>query len=63
MKKALLLDTSIGTSNVGDHIIMECVEQELAPILANAFVFLHFIAMLSGETHLRFRTMHRVIIN
>lgn len=39
MKKALLLDTSIGTSNVGDHIIMECVEQELAPILANAFVF------------------------
>lgn len=39
MKKAMLLDTSIGTSNVGDHIIMECVEQELAPILANAFVF------------------------
>lgn len=39
MKKALLLDTSIGTSNVGDHIIMECVEQELVPILANAFVF------------------------
>lgn len=39
MKKALLLDTSIGTSNVGDNIIMECVEQELAPILANMFVF------------------------
>ena len=29
MKKALLLDTSIGTSNIGDSIIMECVEQEL----------------------------------
>ena len=39
MKKALLLDTSIGTSNVGDHIIMECVERELAPILTNSFVF------------------------
>ena len=39
MKKALLLDTSIGTSNVGDNIIMECVEKELAPILANMFVF------------------------
>ena len=38
MKKALLLDTSIGTSNVGDYIIMECVEKELAPILANMFV-------------------------
>ena len=39
MKKAMLLDTSIGTSNVGDDIIMECVEKELAPILANMFVF------------------------
>lgn len=39
MKKALLLDTAIGTSNVGDCIIMECVERELAPILANMFVF------------------------
>lgn len=39
MKKALLLDTSVGTSNIGDNIIMECVERELAPILANAFVF------------------------
>ena len=39
MKKALLLDTSIGTSNIGDSIIMECVEQELMPILADSFVF------------------------
>lgn len=39
MKKALLLDTAIGTSNVGDCIIMECVERELAPILTNMFVF------------------------
>ena len=39
MKKVLVLDTSIGTSNIGDHIITECVEQELASILANAFVF------------------------
>ena len=39
MRKALLLDTSIGTSNIGDSIIMECVEQELAPIFADSFVF------------------------
>lgn len=38
MKKALLLDTSIGTSNIGDNIIMECVERELAPILSKMFV-------------------------
>lgn len=39
MKKALLLDTSIGTCNVGDSIIMECTERELDPILKNMFVF------------------------
>lgn len=39
MKKTILLDTSIGTSNVGDSIIMECVESELAPILNSSFVF------------------------
>lgn len=39
MKKTLLLDTSIGTSNIGDHIIMECVEKELSPILTSSFVF------------------------
>ena len=33
MKKVLLLDTSIGTSNLGDFIIMECVSKELAPFL------------------------------
>ncbi len=39
MKKILLLDTSIGTSNLGDHIIMECVREELEPILRNSFVY------------------------
>lgn len=39
MKKILLLDTSIGTSNIGDFIIMECVRKELAPILENNFVY------------------------
>lgn len=39
MKKILLLDTSIGTSNLGDYIIMECVRKELAPILENNFVY------------------------
>lgn len=39
MKKILLLDTSIGTSNMGDFIIMECVRRELNPLLNNNFVF------------------------
>ena len=39
MKKILLLDTSIGTSNLGDYIIMECVRKELAPILEKNFVY------------------------
>lgn len=39
MKKIQLLDTSIGTSNIGDNIIMECVIKELAPILNNNFVY------------------------
>lgn len=39
MKKILLLDTSIGTSNIGDFIIMECVRKELAPILSGNFVY------------------------
>lgn len=39
MKKVLLLDTSIGTSNLGDFIIMECVRKELASILHSDFVY------------------------
>ena len=39
MKKIQLLDTSIGTSNMGDFIIMECVRKELAPILEKNFVY------------------------
>lgn len=39
MRKILLLDTSIGTSNLGDYIIMECVRKELAPILEDSFVY------------------------
>lgn len=39
MKKILLLDTSIGTSNLGDYIIMECVRKELNPILRTNFVY------------------------
>lgn len=35
----MLLDTSVGTSNVGDFIIMECVRKELAPLLENSFVY------------------------
>ena len=39
MKRILLLDTSIGTSNIGDFIIMECVRKELSYILNNNFVY------------------------
>ena len=39
MKKIMLLDTSIGSSNMGDHIIMECVKKELSYILDDNFVY------------------------
>lgn len=39
MKKIMLLDTSIGTSNLGDFIIMECVRKELQSILEESFVY------------------------
>lgn len=39
MKKVLLLDTSIGTSNIGDYIIMECVRKELKYVLEQNFVY------------------------
>lgn len=39
MKRVQLLDTSIGTSNIGDFIIMECVRKELATILEKSFVY------------------------
>lgn len=39
MKKILLLDTSIGTSNMGDFIIMECVRKELDFLLKDNFVY------------------------
>lgn len=39
MKKILLLDTSIGTSNLGDYIIMECVRKELKFVLKTNFVY------------------------
>lgn len=39
MKRILMLDTSIGSGNMGDHIIMECVRSELATILDNSFVY------------------------
>lgn len=38
MKRVLLLDTSIGSDNKGDEIIMECVRKELEPLLKYCFV-------------------------
>lgn len=39
MKNVMLLNTAIGTSNIGDYIIMECVKKELAPVLKNSFMY------------------------
>ena len=39
MKKILLLDTSVGSQNKGDDIIMECVRKELEPLLLNNFEY------------------------
>jgi len=38
MDKILILDTSVGSANRGDEIIMECVYKELSPLFENAFV-------------------------
>lgn len=37
MENILLLDTSVGSGNRGDDIIMECVRKELAPLLEHSF--------------------------
>ena len=39
MKKIMLLDTSVGTGNVGDNIIMECVDRELDYVMRDNFVY------------------------
>lgn len=39
MNKIVLLDTGIATGNVGDEIIMECVQEELSFLLKNSFVY------------------------
>ncbi len=39
MKKILLLDTSVGSQNKGDDIIMECVRKELEPLLLDNFEY------------------------
>lgn len=38
MEKVAIFDTSYGTFNMGDFIIVECANQEIAPILKNKFV-------------------------
>ena len=39
MKNILLLDTSVGSQNKGDDIIMECVRNELEPLLLKGFEY------------------------
>ena len=39
MKKILLLDPTVGSDNVGDNIIMECVEKELDFLLEDNFLY------------------------
>lgn len=39
MRNILLLDTSVGSQNKGDDIIMECVRKELEPLLKNNFEY------------------------
>lgn len=39
MKNILLLDTSVGSQNKGDDIIMECVRKELEPLLVKNFEY------------------------
>ena len=46
MERITLLDTSVGSTNLGDEIIMRCFKEEMADILKNSFI-------LSVPTHLR----------
>ena len=45
MERITLLDTSVGSTNRGDEIIMECMKEELKPLLHRYFV-------LNASTHL-----------
>lgn len=45
MERITLLDTSVGSTNRGDEIIMECMKEELKPLLQKYFV-------LNASTHL-----------
>lgn len=38
MKSAIVFDTAIGTSNLGDEIILHCLEEQMSFILDNCFI-------------------------
>ncbi len=38
MKKVVIFDTAIGTTNLGDEIILQCLEEQLAFLLDNCFL-------------------------
>ena len=38
MKSAIVFDTAIGTSNLGDEIILHCLEDQLSFFLDNCFI-------------------------
>lgn len=46
MERITLLDTSVGSTNLGDEIIMRCFKEEMKDLLEKYFV-------LSAPTHLR----------
>ncbi len=39
MRRIILFDTSIATENLGDEIIMESAERELAPVIRDDFIY------------------------
>ncbi len=38
MKKVVVFDTAIGTTNLGDEIILQCLEEQMAFLLDNCFI-------------------------
>ncbi len=38
MKRVVVFDTAIGTTNLGDEIILQCLEEQLAFLLDNSFI-------------------------
>ena len=61
MKKVIVFDTAIGTSNLGDIVILESLENQLDFLLENCFVvrYATHLKNFNFLTYLRLRAKRR----